>query len=211
MKRILLQGDSITDVHRDRENDRYTGSGYPTIVAGCLAADHPGEYQVFNRGISGNRIVDLYARIKKDFINLKPDIASILIGINGVWHEISERNGVSAEKYEKIYDMMMSELTAALPDTRFMILEPFVMYGSVTCPCEEHPDRWEVYQTETPLRAQAARHIAEKYNAVFVPLQRVFDDAAQKAPSEYWLVDGVHPTIYGHGLIAREWIKHSGI
>lgn len=211
MKKILFQGDSITDVLRDRSTDRYLGSGYPTVVAANVAAAHPGEYTFMNRGVSGDRIVDVYARMKRDIINLKPDIVSILIGINGVWHEISEHNGVSAEKFERIYDMLMDELTKALPETKFMLLEPFVQYGCVTCPCEEHPDRWEIYQRQTPLRAQATRRIAEKYNAVFVPLQQVFDEASQKAPSEYWLVDGVHPTTCGHGLIAREWIRHADL
>lgn len=211
MKRILFQGDSITDCRHDRENDRYPGSGYSTIVAGRLSVTNPGEYEILNRGISGNRIVDLFARIKKDCINLNPDIVSILIGINGIWHEISEQNGVDAEKYEKVYDMIMSELSSSLPNTRFIILEPFVMYGSVTCPTDEHPDRWEIYQRETPIRARIAKHIADKYEATFIPLQSVFEEACAKAPSTYWLVDGVHPTVYGHGLIAEEWIKHSGI
>lgn len=209
MKKILFQGDSITDVKRDRENDNFLGSGYSTIVAGRLAVDYPGEFQIVNRGISGKRIVDLYARVKKDFINLKPDIASILIGINGVWHEISAQNGVSAVKYEMIYNIMMSELKTALPNTKFIILEPFVLCGSATGPSEENPKRWDVFKRETALRADAARRIAGKYNAVFVPLQHAFDEACKKAPSDYWLVDGVHPTVFGHGLIAQEWIKYS--
>ena len=211
MKTILFQGDSITDAGRTRTENRFPGSGYPTLVAGRVGVSHPGEFEFINRGISGNRIVDLYARIKKDFINLKPDIASILIGINGVWHEISEQNGVSAEKFEKVYDLMMSELKEALPKTKFLILEPFVMQGSVTCPCDKHPDRWEIYQRETPLRAQAARRIAEKYNAEFVPLQERFNEASKNVPSSYWLMDGVHPTVCGHGLIADAWIEHSGL
>ena len=102
MKRILFQGDSITDCGRSRDNDGYKGHGYPRIVMWKLNLDFPGEYKIFNRGVSGNRITDLYTRIKSDIINVKPDYLSILIGINDVWHEIDYNNGVSAQKFEKI-------------------------------------------------------------------------------------------------------------
>ena len=103
-KTILFQGDSITDCGRSRENDSDMGMGYPTMVKGELGLEYPGQYTFLNRGISGDRIVDIYARIKADIINLKPDYMSILIGVNDVWHELGGCcNGVSAEKYEKIY------------------------------------------------------------------------------------------------------------
>ena len=101
-KRILFQGDSITDCGRDRNQFYHMGRGYASMVTGVLGLDHPGEYEFINRGISGNRIVDLYARIKSDFINLQPDYASILIGVNETWHEVSHQNGVDTEKFEKI-------------------------------------------------------------------------------------------------------------
>ncbi|MBQ9920892.1 MAG: lysophospholipase, partial [Clostridia bacterium] len=87
--RILFQGDSITDAGRARDNDINLGTGYPMLVKATLGFEEPGKYEFFNRGISGNRVVDLYARIKNDIINLKPDVMSILIGVNDVWHEYS--------------------------------------------------------------------------------------------------------------------------
>ena len=106
--RILFQGDSITDCYRVKEGDALDiriGMGYALMCQAELMYEEPGKYEIFNRGVSGNRITDLYARIKSDIINLKPDVMSILIGVNDVWHELSSQNGVSAEKYEKIYDM----------------------------------------------------------------------------------------------------------
>ena len=100
MKLVLFQGDSITDCGRNREADHPMGSGYATMAAGEIMAEHPGEYRFLNRGISGNRSVDLYARIKQDLINLKPDYLSILIGVNDVWHEYTRQNGVDADKFE---------------------------------------------------------------------------------------------------------------
>ena len=107
MKKILFQGDSITDAGRSRDDDNYMGVGYPTLVAGTLGADRPAEFEYINRGISGNRVVDLYARIKADIINLQPDYMSILIGINDDWHELEYKNGVSTQKYETIYNMLI--------------------------------------------------------------------------------------------------------
>lgn len=206
-KLILFQGDSITDALRKRDSDLYPGNGYPTLVTGRLGLDRPGEYRFLNRGISGNRIVDLYARIKCDFLNLKPDVLSILIGVNDVWHEIGHENGVAAGKFEMVYDLLLSEIRQALPDIKLMILEPFVLPGTATENCEEHPERLAFFQKEVPLRAEAARRIAQKHQAVFVPLQKRFDEACQNAPASYWLFDGVHPTSMGHELIARAWME----
>lgn len=207
-KIILFQGDSITDCGRDRKNPVSHGTGYAQRVAGILKADEPYKYRTYNRGISGNRIVDVYARIKQDIINLKPDYMSILIGVNDVWHEFSWENGVGAQKYEKIFDMMIEEIQAALPDIKIMILEPFVLPGSATINTEDQPNRLDTFRSEVELRAAAAKRVAEKYNLVFVPLQEMFDRVNADAPVDgYWLIDGVHPTAAGHELITRQWIK----
>ena len=209
MKRILFQGDSVTDVSRSRDNDAYPGHGYPTFIKGRLGVDRPGEFECLNRGISGNRVVDLYARIRKDFIMLKPDVISILIGINDVWHELGDRNGVEAGKFERVYDWLCTELEEALPGVKLVILEPFVLPGGATNPTDENPGRLEYFTTETALRAQAARRVAQKHGAVFVELQRSFDEACKKAPPSWWLIDGVHPSSCGHELIARRWIEET--
>lgn len=200
MKTILFQGDSITDAGRSREDDSFTGIGYPTLVKSELSFEYPNQFVWYNKGISGNRVVDLYARIKADIINLKPDIMSILIGVNDVWHEIGSQNGVDAEKYFKVYSMLIEEIKEALPCVQIMILEPYVLKASATEEC------WEQFQSEVKKRAAKAKEIAEKYDLLFVPLQDKFDEALQLAPANYWLMDGVHPTAAGHELIKREWV-----
>lgn len=198
MKTFLLQGDSITDAGRSYENDASRGQGYPTLVAAELMYDHPGRFNVVNRGISGNRVVDLYARIKKDFLNLKPDYLSILIGVNDVWHEYGiSPNGVDDGKFRKIYDMLIEEIKAELPEIKIYILEPFVLKGTAT------EANWEGFDREVHLRAQSAKWIAEKHGLPFITLQDKFDAACEKCPVAYWLGDGVHPTAAGHELIAR--------
>ena len=207
-KVILFQGDSITDADRSRTNDLNLGCGYPNLVAGVLGAANPYQFKFLNRGIGGHRIVDLYARIKADMINLKPDYMSILIGINDVWHEIGGHNGVDAEKFEMVYDWMIRELLRDLPGLKLMLLEPFVLPGRATRDTDEIPDRWEFFRTETDLRRAAVKRLAEKHNLVFVPLQERFNAANADAPADgYWLDDGVHPTAAGHELIKQAWLE----
>ena len=202
MTTILFQGDSITDAGRSREDDINIGYGYPSLVRTALSCDYPNQCEIYNRGISGNRVVDLYARIKSDIINIKPDVMSILIGVNDVWHELAVQNGVDADKYFKIYSMLIEEVKEALPDIKIVIMEPFVLKASATEP------QWELFYSEVRKRAEKAKEIAEKFNLTFIPLQDKFDEAAKKAPNDYWLVDGVHPTTAGHELIKREWLKY---
>ena len=207
-KVILFQGDSITDCGRNREVSTSRGIGYPHLVSAHLMASEPCRYDCFNRGISGNRVVDLYARIRKDMINLKPDYISILIGINDVWHEYEQQNGVDAEKFELVYNLMIEELKRDLPGVKIMILEPFVLPGSATENTPEHPNRWEYFLGETKLRQAAAKRVAEKHGLPFVPLQYIFDKVNADAPANgYWLRDGVHPSAAGHELIKNEWLK----
>ena len=209
-KRILFQGDSITDCGRDRGNFYGMGSGYPNLVMASLGLDAPGEYEFVNRGISGNRIVDLYARIKVDFINLKPDIASIYIGVNDAWHEINSQNGVDTAKFEKIYTMLIDEVQAACPNTKLMIIAPYVLEGTATCNTEEIPDRLERFKRDVAEKAAVAKKIAEKYGLPLVELQPAFHEACGKAPAVYWTADGVHPTACGHEIIKRLWLEAFG-
>ena len=206
-KVILFQGDSITDAGRKRDYDGNLGCGYPDMVAGTLGYRQPYQYKCYNRGISGNRVVDLYARIRKDMIHLSPDYMSILIGINDVWHEIGDKNGVDAEKFEMVYGLLIEELLRELPGLKLMLLEPFVLPGSATVATEAIPNRWEYFRQETDLRRAAVKRLAEKYGLVFVPLQEKFDAVNADAPMGYWLADGVHPTPAGHAVIQEAWLE----
>ncbi len=199
--KILFQGDSITDAGRSREDDINVGVGYPLLVKASLGFETPNAYEFINRGIGGNRVVDLYARIKSDIINLKPDVMSILIGVNDVWHELSTENGVDAEKYYKIYDMLIEEVKNALPNIKIMILEPFVLKASAT------EEKWDDFYKEVKMRAEMASKIAKKHNLPFIRLQEGFEKLSQNAECSYWLGDGVHPTAMGHEFIKNEWLK----
>ena len=206
MKTILVQGDSITDCLRDRGNDANVGTGYALLVKSHLEFTNPEQYIFYNRGISGNRIVDVYAGIKADIINLKPDYMSILIGVNDVWHEVSVRNGVDADKFERIYGMLIEEIKEVLPNIEIVVMEPFCLRGTATDDSEDCPNKWEIFRSEVEKRAEKAKKVAEKYGLSFIPLQAKFDEAAKSTENSYWLSDGVHPTAAGHELIKREWL-----
>lgn len=206
-KKILFQGDSITDCSRNGDYFFKIGTGYANAVTAELGAKYPNEYEFVNMGISGNRIVDLFARIKSDFINLNPDVASIYIGVNDSWHEIKHVNGVSTEKFETIYDMMICEIYASCPDIKLILIAPFVLEGKETCNTEDCPDRLNRFITDVGEKAQAVKRIAQKYNLPLIDLQTAFDEACEVASPDYWTIDGVHPTLAGHNIIKNLWIQ----
>lgn len=196
MKTILFQGDSITDADRCRENDDYMGAGYAVMTAGMVGVSSPGQYNCLNRGISGNRSVDLYARVKCDIINLKPDILTILIGINDTWHELEHQNGVSAERYETLLDLLICDVKDALPNIKIVLLEPFVMTGSGT---EKY---YDAFARDVAQRQIVCRHLVKKYALTFVPLQEMLEEFEVNHPGAKVLLDGVHPNYTGHKLMA---------
>ena len=199
--RILFFGDSITDASRDRDSDdseNALGVGYVKFVAQQLTAG--GANEVINRGNSGHRVVDLYARIKVDCWNLKPDVLSILIGVNDVWHELYSRNGVELDRFERVYRMLLEDTKKVLPDTKIILCEPFVLQGGATM--EKYDGFLEVYNY-----AKLIKRLAEEYGCEFLPLQDKLTAMAAKSQASDYLSDGVHPAEKGAMLIADEWLK----
>ena len=133
MKRILFFGDSITDMgwnyYLQSGNPFAYGQGYVLLVGADLLSKFPNEYEIINKGISGHRSVDLYSRIKTDCWNLNPDIISILIGVNDVWHELAYKNGVELDRFENIMRTMLRETIERLPKTKIILIEPFFLEG----------------------------------------------------------------------------------
>lgn len=203
MKTFLFQGDSITDASRYDENeDNFgLGCGYALLLASDFLKNRKDEFRFINRGKSGDRITDVYARIKEDIINLKPDYMSILIGVNDVSHELTQNCGVTPEKFEKIYCMLAEEIIEALPNIKIIIMEPFVCKGIHT------EDRWDEFSGEVKKLAIASKHVAEKFRFEFVPLQHIFDEVTSDGNARYWSADGIHPTAAGHQIIKEELAK----
>ncbi|HTN76170.1 MAG TPA: SGNH/GDSL hydrolase family protein [Pirellulaceae bacterium] len=196
--RILFQGDSITDGNRGRNADpnHILGHGYQFIIAAKHGGDFPELNLTFlNRGISGNKVTDLAKRWQKETLDLKPDLLSILIGVN------DNSAGLPIDEYEATYDRLLADTQAANPKIKFILCEPFSLpVGGV----KAKVDAWV---TSLKARQAVVAKLAKKYDAVFVPFQAAFDDACQRAPAEYWIWDGVHPTYSGHQLMADAWLQ----
>ena len=202
MKKILFQGDSITDAGRLNQDDPGSfGSGYADLLACTLMYEDP-QNRVYNCGISGNRVVDLYARWKKDCLNIKPDILTILIGVNDVWHEIDFQNGVNAEKFEKVYRMLLEDTIKELPGIKIILMGAYLLSGTATI-----GEGKENFYSEVETRRNITKKLAEEFGLYYIDLQEAFDEALKLAPAEHWSYDGVHPSSAGHELIKRKWLE----
>ena len=202
---IVFQGDSITDAGRDRSryyaNDaRGMGGGYVRLIVTELLANHPKDHiRCYNRGISGNKVFQLANRWEDDCLQLKPDVLSILIGVNDFWHTLSWGYKGTFKTYEKDFRALLDRTKAAYPNIKLIIGEPFAVEGGTAIGEEWHP-AFNAYR-------QSAKSIAADYNAVFIPYQSIFDEALNQAPVSFWCADGVHPSIAGNHLMAQHWLK----
>ncbi|ASU33696.1 SGNH/GDSL hydrolase family protein [Mucilaginibacter xinganensis] len=202
---ILFQGDSITDWGRDHSktipNDTGSlGSGYVLLASGQLLIKYP-QYnlQIYNKGISGNKVYQLAERWDTDALNLKPTVLSIHIGVNDFWHTITNGYTGTIQNYIADYHTLLDRTRKALPEVKFVICEPFAVKG-----VKAVDDKW--YPTFNLFR-KAAKDIANEYNTAFVPYQAAFDKALELAPGNYWTLDGVHPSIAGEALMAKTWME----
>ena len=202
---ILFQGDSITDAGRDKTKEENAndanafGRGYVYLIAAQLLADRAADnLKIYNRGISGNKVFQLAERWDKDCLQLEPDMLSILIGVNDIWHTLNGKYDGTVEKYENDYRGLLARTRRELPDVKLVICEPFVLR------CGAVNEKW--FPEFDRYRAAALR-IAREFKAVFVPFQSVFDEASRLAPAPHWAADGVHPTMAGASLMARTWLK----
>lgn len=202
---ILFQGDSITDAGRsrpdaDKPNDQKAlGNGYAWLASSQMLVDRPSDnLRIFNRGISGHKVPQLAERWNKDCVDLKPNLLSILIGVNDIWHKRNGKYEGTPDSYEAGYLALVERTLKALPNLRLVICEPFVLRcGAVD----------KTWFPEFDAYRAAAKKVAETHRAVFVPFQSMFDEAIKFAPPEHWAKDGVHPSPNGASLMAHTWLK----
>jgi lysophospholipase L1-like esterase len=205
---VLFQGDSITDAGRSREtagtpNVHSTlGDGYAWMAAaGLLTNPHLQDLNIYNRGISGNKVFQLAERWQEDCLDLEPDVLSILIGVNDIWHAINGDYEGTQDTYANDYRALLTRTKEALPDVKLVICEPFVLR------CGAINDDW--FPRFDGFR-ESARSLAEEFHAVFVPFQTMFDAAVAYAEPAHWAGDGVHPSPYGASLMAQHWLMAVG-
>jgi lysophospholipase L1-like esterase len=202
---ILFQGDSITDGGRnkgilDANHSGGLGPTYPYLVAAALLNNFADKnLKIYNRGVGGNKVYQLAQRWDKDCLDLKPNVLSILIGVNDFLHK---RNGTydgSIKIYNDDYRKLLERTRAKLPEVKLIIAEPFGVYGVKSVDSTWHPE-FDAYQ-------EASAEIAKEFDAVYIPLQRIFNRAKENNEASYWSKDGVHPDISGHELMAKNWIE----
>ena len=202
---ILFQGDSITDAGRDKSEESPNtssglGSGYAFLASTELLGTHPAKnLACYNRGISGNKVFQLAERWEADCLALKPDILSILIGVNDFWHTLDLNYGGTAKTYEEDFRRLLKRTKKVLPDTKLIIGEPFALSGGSAV-----NDAWHA---NFPKYRKAAKAIAKDFGAAFIPYQNIFDAASKEVSATYWSQDGVHPTLAGSHLMAKAWLE----
>jgi lysophospholipase L1-like esterase len=202
---ILFQGDSITDSERNKEDTAFNtarnlGSGYPMLAGAAILNKYEAlNLKIYNKGISGNKVFQLAERWDKDCLDIKPDVLSILIGVNDIWHKLDGKYDGTPEIYRNDYIALLERTKKALPNVKLIVCEPFAVKGVKAVDDKWYPEFYE-YQ-------KAAKDIAKQFSAVFIPFQSVYDEAQKRAPGSYWTGDGVHPTLAGAQLMAKAWMK----
>ena len=193
--RILFQGDSITDAGRDRRNYFDLGKGYAKVAADQIKSTHPDmDLEFINLGIGGNRTDQLFDRLYKDAIELQPDIISILIGINDIWHRYgSEKIATTDEQFELNYRTLLSEIRKQT-NAKIMILCPFLLD-------DEGKESW---RGEVDRAIAIVRKLAAEFADVYVPLDEKFAEALKTQPeAKFYSGDGVHPNQNGSAFIGK--------
>jgi lysophospholipase L1-like esterase len=202
---VLFQGDSITDAGRDKKqsifnNTTSMGSGYALIASSNLLLHQPNKnLQVYNKGVSGDKVFQLAARWDDDCLKLKPNVLSILIGVNDYWAVKKHGYTGTIETYHDDYKKLLERTKQALPDVKLIIGEPYAVTGVKEVDQSWYPE-FDKFRT-------AAKELADQFDAGFIPYQAVFDKAQKSAPGVYWTLDGVHPSVAGVNLMAQAWLE----
>lgn len=195
---VLFQGDSITDAGRNRSDGANLGSGYALLVSALFNRKYPEKQATFlNRGVSGDRVVDLERRWEEDCLDLKPNWLSVYVGINDTWRRYDSNNPLSTEEYYTTYRRLLSRAKEQL-NANLILVEPFVL------PVNDSQKQW---REDLDPKIQAARELAGEFKALYVPLDGLFAQAAAQTGPAYWAPDGVHPSPAGAALIAEAWLQ----
>ncbi|MCZ8521644.1 SGNH/GDSL hydrolase family protein [Paenibacillus caseinilyticus] len=205
MRTVLFQGDSITDGGRGRSEDlnHILGHGYVYLIAAELGLRTPARApHMINRGVSGNRAADLYARWEEDALLLQPDLISLLVGVNDAGAQVSRGRDGGPDRFGRTCRRLIEDTGEFLPDSTLVICEPFLL------PAGRAALEWQVWDTQMKRKQEELRKLAEEYSLGYIPLQQSFTDACELAPAAFWLWDGIHPTAAGHALLKNRWLEY---
>ncbi len=197
--KILFQGDSITDAGRNRENYHDLGGGYPKYAAAFIKENNPDvEFEFIDLGISGHQTKDLVARLDSDFIDIQPDIVSILIGINDVWHHAENKDWIPDEVFEERYRAILKAIKEKT-NAKIMMLEPFLI------PCEDK----QFFREDLDPKIQIIRKLSREYADVYIPTDGLLASAFIGDDPLTYAADGVHPTPKGAEFIGKLYAEYA--
>ncbi len=197
---VLFQGDSITDAGRSRDNPYSLGNGYAKKVVTIYNELFPNNNVKFvNRGISGNRAIDLVNRYEDDFKKIEPDFVSILVGVNEVLRTYDQKDYTSDEQFEKNYRNILDNLHNDFPYSQIMIIEPFLL---------ETDSPYVVCREELNSKIQIVRKLALEYADYYLPLDGIMSKYLCLGYTKQELTtDSIHPNDDGSSVIAYEYLK----
>ena len=193
--KIVFQGDSITDAGRDKRNYHDAGQGYPKYASEALAENFPEiDFEFINFGISGNRTSQLFDRLYKDGIAFQPDVISVLIGINDIWHRYGgERIATTDEQFALNYRCILERLKRET-NAKIVMLAPFLLDA----------EPYEGMRADLERMLPVVRALAKEFADVYVPLDEYFEEALKVQPEPlYYSKDGVHPNDNGRMFIGK--------
>lgn len=198
---IIFYGDSITDCGRDRDalprTNMGLGNGYAQMIAARLSEQKPElRLQFTNKGIGGNRVYDLEERVERDVLSLRPELVSILIGINDVWREFDSNVPSPLEDFRASYRRILERVVGA--GCEVILLDPFLL--------PTKPE-FEAWRPVLDPKIEVVRELAQEFATLHVPLDDLFEAASRKREAAFWAEDGVHPSRAGHELIAQSWLQ----
>ena len=195
--RILFQGDSITDMNRDRSDPHDLGNGYPKYAAQYIREAFPDKkFEFIDLGISGDQTANLVQRLQSDFLDIKADIVSILIGINDTWHRADTREYLDDAIFKDNYETVLRAVKQT--GAKIMMLEPFLI---------PVPDKLYFYE-DLYKKILIERELARKYADVYIPLDGLLAAAYLGKEPTYYAEDGVHPSVEGAKFIGGLYEKY---
>ena len=107
------------------------GAGYAFLATANLLNTHADKnLTIYNRGISGNKVYQLAERWQADCLDLKPNLLSILIGVNDYWHFRNGNYNGTPEIYENDFRKLLEETKSKIPGIKLVICEPFILTGT---------------------------------------------------------------------------------
>ena len=187
-KTIVFFGDSITDTCKMFHKDHPYGGGFVNMIKTELDVSYTSlNIKVYNEGIGGNKTEDLINRIN-DVTNKDPDLVFLLIGINDIWHLYDLNIVPNINEIINRIDLIINTLRNY--NSKVVLLTPFLF------PTNEH------FAGLMPLfeKLTEALHIYVKEKEV----DCIDTYLLMKKSNLLSLTkDSIHPTIYGHGILAQ--------